>query len=84
MAIRRPSARASVRSISVGGWSERGPLTDGAIALVEAQGYAASALLSAADLYRALGRDEAPARALAVVAAVDGAPEGFRVEGATP
>ena len=81
MAIRRPSARASVRSISVGGWSERGPLTDGAIALVEAQGYAASALLSAADLYRALGRDEAPARALAERA---GAPEGFRVEGATP
>jgi glycogen debranching enzyme len=53
-----------------------GRLAEGAIALVEVQGYAVAARLRAADLYRALGRDEAAARALeeracALVGAID-------------
>ena len=53
-----------------------GRLAEAPIALVEVQGYAACALLRAAELYRALGRDEASARALearaaALVAAID-------------
>jgi glycogen debranching enzyme len=76
------------RSTSFGlenqGWKDSGDairfrdgrLAEAPIALVEVQGYAACALLGAASLYRALGRDEASARALearaaALVAAID-------------
>lgn len=53
-----------------------GRLAEAPIALVEVQGYAFSALLRAAELYRALGRDEAEAlaleaRAAALFAAID-------------
>jgi glycogen debranching enzyme len=53
-----------------------GRLADAPIALVEVQGYAAEAQRRAAELYRALGRDEASALALearaeALVAAID-------------